>query len=222
MRDEDRSSVPPRRPWPRSRNRHRRVDRRGLRHHPAGHAGRRQAAGRTIRVVAAENFWGSIASQLGGDHVTVTSIITNPDTDPHDYEPTAGRRPHDRRRAVRRSSTASATTRGRPSCSPPTPTPSRTVLDVGDAGRRQGRRQPAPLVLAGRRAPGDRPDHRRLQASSTRPTPPTSTQQQDSLRDHGARPVQPADRRRSRQQVRGHAGRRVGEHLRPAGRGAWA
>ncbi|HWE91331.1 MAG TPA: zinc ABC transporter substrate-binding protein [Pseudonocardiaceae bacterium] len=43
----------------------------------------------TITVVAAENFWGSIAKQLGGSHVTVTSIITNPDTDPHSYEPTA-------------------------------------------------------------------------------------------------------------------------------------
>jgi zinc/manganese transport system substrate-binding protein len=42
-----------------------------------------------IAVVAAENFWGSIATQLGGDHATVTSIIKNPDTDPHAYEPTA-------------------------------------------------------------------------------------------------------------------------------------
>ncbi|MEV0410691.1 zinc ABC transporter substrate-binding protein [Streptomyces sp. NPDC050448] len=47
------------------------------------------SSGKTIQVVAAENFWGSIASQLGGSHVKVTSIITNPDTDPHDYEPTA-------------------------------------------------------------------------------------------------------------------------------------
>src|SRR5207247_3447416 len=39
-------------------------------------------------VVAAENFWGSIAAQLGGDRVTVTSIIDNPNADPHDYEPT--------------------------------------------------------------------------------------------------------------------------------------
>lgn len=46
-------------------------------------------SGRTIQVVAAENFWGSIASQLGGDHVKVTNIISNPDADPHDYEPTA-------------------------------------------------------------------------------------------------------------------------------------
>jgi zinc/manganese transport system substrate-binding protein len=47
------------------------------------------SSGKTIQVVAAENFWGSIASQLGGDHVKVTSIISNPDADPHDYEPTA-------------------------------------------------------------------------------------------------------------------------------------
>jgi zinc/manganese transport system substrate-binding protein len=46
-------------------------------------------SGKTIQVVAAENFWGSIASQLGGSHVHVTSIIANPNTDPHDYEPTA-------------------------------------------------------------------------------------------------------------------------------------
>ena len=42
-----------------------------------------------LQVVAAENFWGSIASQLGGDRVAVQSIIVNPSTDPHSYEPTA-------------------------------------------------------------------------------------------------------------------------------------
>jgi zinc/manganese transport system substrate-binding protein len=41
-----------------------------------------------LEVVAAENFWGSIASQVGGSHVHVTSIIANPDADPHSYEPT--------------------------------------------------------------------------------------------------------------------------------------
>jgi len=46
--------------------------------------------GSPIRVVAAENFWGSIAQQVGGDHVSVTSIIANPDTDPHAYEATPG------------------------------------------------------------------------------------------------------------------------------------
>ena len=42
-----------------------------------------------IQVAAAENFWGSIAAQVGGRHVHVVSIITNPNTDPHSYEPTA-------------------------------------------------------------------------------------------------------------------------------------
>ena len=41
-----------------------------------------------IQVVAAENFWGSIASQVGGSHVHVTSIIVDPNADPHAYEPT--------------------------------------------------------------------------------------------------------------------------------------
>ena len=46
--------------------------------------------GAKLAVVAAEDFWGSLARQLGGDRVTVTSLITSPDTDPHDYEPTPG------------------------------------------------------------------------------------------------------------------------------------
>jgi zinc/manganese transport system substrate-binding protein len=47
------------------------------------------SAGGRIQVVAAENFWGSIAAQLGGGKVQVRSIIVNPGTDPHSYEPTA-------------------------------------------------------------------------------------------------------------------------------------
>lgn len=42
-----------------------------------------------LDVVAAEDSWGSIAAQLGGDQVSVTSIITNPAADPHDYEPSS-------------------------------------------------------------------------------------------------------------------------------------
>jgi zinc/manganese transport system substrate-binding protein len=53
---------------------------------PGGGAG---ADGR-VQVVAAENFWGSIAAQLGGERVSVRSIIINPNTDPHSYEPSAG------------------------------------------------------------------------------------------------------------------------------------
>jgi zinc/manganese transport system substrate-binding protein len=47
-------------------------------------------AGGPLHVVAAENFWGSIATQLGGSKVDAQSVITNPDTDPHDYDPSAG------------------------------------------------------------------------------------------------------------------------------------
>ncbi|HEY3844174.1 MAG TPA: zinc ABC transporter substrate-binding protein [Acidimicrobiales bacterium] len=39
-----------------------------------------------LDVVAAENFWGNIASQLGGKDVSVTSLITNPNADPHLFE----------------------------------------------------------------------------------------------------------------------------------------
>jgi zinc/manganese transport system substrate-binding protein len=48
-----------------------------------------QAAPTTVQVVAAQNFWGSLISQLGGTHVSVTSIVTNPNTDPHEYESNA-------------------------------------------------------------------------------------------------------------------------------------
>ena len=43
-------------------------------------------SGTNLQVVAGQNFWGSIAAQLGGTHVSVTSIVTNPNADPHDYE----------------------------------------------------------------------------------------------------------------------------------------
>jgi zinc/manganese transport system substrate-binding protein len=39
-----------------------------------------------VRVVAAENVWGDIAKQIGGDHVEVTSIIASPTADPHLFE----------------------------------------------------------------------------------------------------------------------------------------
>jgi zinc/manganese transport system substrate-binding protein len=53
-------------------------------------AHRATADPRVVPVVAAENAWGSLAAQLGGTHAHVTSIIDNPNADPHDYEPTAG------------------------------------------------------------------------------------------------------------------------------------
>lgn len=40
-----------------------------------------------LRVVAAENTWGDIAAQVGGKAVTVSSIVSAPDVDPHLFEP---------------------------------------------------------------------------------------------------------------------------------------
>lgn len=48
------------------------------------------AAEGPIAIVAAENFYGDIARQIGGDRVAVTSILTNPDQDPHLFETTPG------------------------------------------------------------------------------------------------------------------------------------
>jgi zinc/manganese transport system substrate-binding protein len=39
-----------------------------------------------VNVVAAENFYGDIVKQLGGEHVSVVSILSNPNVDPHEYE----------------------------------------------------------------------------------------------------------------------------------------
>lgn len=42
-----------------------------------------------INIVAAENFYGDVAQQIGGPNVAVTSILTNPDQDPHEFEANA-------------------------------------------------------------------------------------------------------------------------------------
>jgi zinc/manganese transport system substrate-binding protein len=44
------------------------------------------AAADPVKVVAAENFYGDLASQIGGANVAVTSILSNPDEDPHLFE----------------------------------------------------------------------------------------------------------------------------------------
>jgi zinc/manganese transport system substrate-binding protein len=45
------------------------------------------ASGSGLAVVAAENMYGDIAQQIGGAHVHVTSILTDPNADPHLFEP---------------------------------------------------------------------------------------------------------------------------------------
>jgi zinc/manganese transport system substrate-binding protein len=37
----------------------------------------------TIKIIAAENIYGSIAKQIGGEYVEVTNILNNPSQDPH-------------------------------------------------------------------------------------------------------------------------------------------
>ncbi len=87
--------------------------------------------GGQLRVVAAENFWGSIASQLGGSRVSVKSIVVGPDTDPHSYEPTASDGV-----ALAESQMAIVTGTGYDAWAPrliaANPSSSRVVLNVGD------------------------------------------------------------------------------------------
>ena len=44
------------------------------------------AAQAPVRIVAAENFYGDVAAQIGGSRVTVQSILNNPEQDPHMFE----------------------------------------------------------------------------------------------------------------------------------------
>ena len=46
------------------------------------------AAQDKVAVVAAENVYGDVAQQIGGEHVSVTSLISNPAQDPHLFEAT--------------------------------------------------------------------------------------------------------------------------------------
>ncbi len=45
-----------------------------------------QTAPQPLPVVAAENFYGDVARQIGDAGITVTSILSNPDQDPHLFE----------------------------------------------------------------------------------------------------------------------------------------
>jgi zinc/manganese transport system substrate-binding protein len=49
-----------------------------------------RAADTRIEVVAAENFYGNVAQQIGGDRVSVSSILNSPDQDPHLFEVSPG------------------------------------------------------------------------------------------------------------------------------------
>jgi zinc/manganese transport system substrate-binding protein len=49
--------------------------------------GGRSSKGGALRVVAAESVYGDIVRQIGGSHVDVTSILADPNADPHLFEP---------------------------------------------------------------------------------------------------------------------------------------
>jgi zinc/manganese transport system substrate-binding protein len=44
------------------------------------------SGGSPVKVVAAENEYGNVAGQIGGRYVQVSSIMSNPNTDPHTFE----------------------------------------------------------------------------------------------------------------------------------------
>src|SRR2546428_1705967 len=48
-----------------------------------------QTSSTQVQVVAAENFWGSLASQLGGTHAQVLNVVSDTNADPHSYESNA-------------------------------------------------------------------------------------------------------------------------------------
>ncbi|HVN16941.1 MAG TPA: zinc ABC transporter substrate-binding protein [Anaerolineales bacterium] len=54
----------------------------------AGSPSSSSGASTGLSVVATENFYGDIAQQLGAGHISVTSILSDPNVDPHDYEST--------------------------------------------------------------------------------------------------------------------------------------
>ena len=111
-------------------------------------------AGGRLRVVAAENFWGSIAAQLGGDRAEVSSIIVNPSTDPHSYEPSAADA-----RTMAGARLAIVNGIGYDNWAPKllaaSPASGRVVLNVGTVAGVADGGQSAPVVLAGERPAGD-------------------------------------------------------------------
>jgi len=54
---------------------------------PTGCGSGRATAGGAIAVVASTNVYGDVAAQIGGSHVSVTSILSDPNADPHLFEP---------------------------------------------------------------------------------------------------------------------------------------
>ena len=122
-----------------------------------------------VKVVAAENFYGDIARQIGGDNVAVTSILSNPDDDPHLFEASP--------ETAKALAAAKVVIVNGVDYDPwmekllaAHPAPGRKEIVVGALDRPQGGRQSASLVRSGRRE-GRRPRRwRRRSPRSTRRT----------------------------------------------------
>jgi zinc/manganese transport system substrate-binding protein len=96
------------------------------------------SSGSSVQVVAAENFWGDIATQLGGGRANVQSVVTDPNADPHEYESNANDA-----RAIANANLVILNGAGYDSWADKllaaSPNPSRRVLVVADVlGKRQG------------------------------------------------------------------------------------
>ena len=52
----------------------------------SGAAGQSSAGGTPIAVLGTENFYADLLSQIGGSRVAATSLLNDPNTDPHSYE----------------------------------------------------------------------------------------------------------------------------------------
>lgn len=95
-------------------------------------------ADQSIHVVAGENFYGDLATQIGGDRVTVRSILSDPNADPHEYETNA-----DDAKAVADAQVVVKNGLGYDAfidkLLAASPRPHRIVIDVGElTGHRQG------------------------------------------------------------------------------------
>ena len=99
-----------------------------------------------IDIVAAENFYGDVAQQIGGPQVKVTSILSNPDQDPHLFEASPSVARGAGRMRGSWSTAASTTIRGWRSCSAPAKPADRHGHRRRRPGRPEDRRQPAYLV----------------------------------------------------------------------------
>ena len=127
------------------------------------------AADGKIEVVAAENFYGSVAQEIGGDRVSVTRILNNPDQDPHLFEVSPA--------IIRHIAAARIVIYNGADYDPwiekllkVTARPGRVAIVAADLMNKKGRRQSAPLVRSRYHARGRERARRRAQPPPIRPT----------------------------------------------------